>query len=102
MDPNKQIRCPRCCQICQGYGKFMDHLERHKDGSWNGWNLDMSVALVQARPPGTLPPQTLNLYPAPPSVSAHTSSVNCASIFKETANQKEEASTSLRLGYRPE
>ncbi|GJY83843.1 hypothetical protein Tco_0497219 [Tanacetum coccineum] len=29
------------------------------DGSWN---LDMSVALVRARKPGTLPPWTMNLY----------------------------------------
>ena len=54
--------------------------EQHKDGSWNGWNLDMSVALVQARPPGTLPPHMLNLFPdsleltlAPPSVPASDS-----------------------------
>ncbi|PWA67507.1 hypothetical protein CTI12_AA317930 [Artemisia annua] len=109
MNPNNQIRCPRCCLMCQSYDKFKDHMEQHNDGSWNGWNLDMSVALVQARPPGTLPPQTMNLYPdplqltlAPPSVSAHTCSTKCASNLQETANQKEKVSTSLRLGSRPE
>ena len=107
MDPYKQ-KCPRCWLICHSYDKFKDHMDQHKDGSWNGWNLDMSVALVQARPPGTLPPHTMDLYPdwlqltlAPPSESpndSRTLSTIPASHLEHNANQKEKAFTALRLG----